>query len=101
MNGPAFPLGGLVVLGPEYAADGHAVILNPTPFDRCSFAAGDVRVWSSAADVMGGCCGRDATHVLTPGARFGEKSALLCAVHAGHVRDCPECSRWVAAVEPR
>lgn len=96
--GTDFPIGGLVILGAERAADGHGVVLNPVPAGRCSFAV-NARGWASLYDVLVGVCGRGAAYSLTPGGGFGEKGCLLCGEHARHVRACAECSRWVGRVE--
>jgi hypothetical protein len=81
----------LVVMGAHHAADGHGVVMNPTPAGRCSFAAGDVRAWDGLDDVVNGVCGVDAAYTLHH-ADNDDADTGLCVPHAAHVRACPSCS---------
>ncbi len=71
----------------------HTVQISPRIPGECSFIAD----W----DGEHACCGQPAKYRITsrhPGDRV-YPPAEVCAEHAAHVRSCPECGEWLAAME--
>jgi hypothetical protein len=71
----------------------HTVQLNPRIPGECSFIAD----WGGEH----ACCGQPAKYRVTSRnpADWPWQPAELCAEHAAHVRACPDCLVWLAAME--